>query len=138
MNVVTYLAIPLAIPHYTRTNTHNTPLAICVKIILVIVVWTSSFSLGSYFHIVTFRKQFGICYFAEFTLRCFVHRISDNTFTASNASACFGRTTFETRLDVQCSRNISSSAIRIFRIYSRLCGELPYSIIYRTSIQRSS
>ena len=44
-------------PHYTRTNTYNTPLAMCTKIILITVVWTHSFLLGSYIHTVTFRKR---------------------------------------------------------------------------------
>ena len=70
----------------------------------------------SYSHFQETMSEFGICYFAELTLRCFLHRIGDNTFTASDASACFGRTTFKTRVDVQCSGNISSSAISIFRI----------------------
>ena len=137
MNVVTYLAIP----HYTRTNTHNTPLAICVKILLIAVVWTHSFLLGSYFHTVTFRKR---CESLEYAILrswlCVIlfHRISDSTFIASDPSACFGRTTFETKVVVQRSRNISQSGIRIRRRWSIDFGYVPYNNIFSARIRWSS
>ena len=129
-------------PHYTRTNTQNTPPAMCAKTILISVVWSYSFLLGSYIHEVTFKKpcqSLGYVILRSSLCAVLFHRIGDNTFTAtSDPSACFGRTTFETRVDVQCSRNISSSALRIFRSCIRLCGGDPHRIISIASIQGSS
>ena len=41
----------------THAHPHNTPLAMCAKIILTTVVWTHSFFLGLYIYTVTFRKR---------------------------------------------------------------------------------
>ena len=131
----------LGLAHYTRKYTQYTTSNVhqdnfnhsCLDSLFLFGI------IHSYSHFQETVSQFGICYFAGLTLRCFdlFHRISDSTFTASKPIACFGRTTFATRVVVQRSRNISSCAIRIFR-NSCLFGDVPYINICSASIQWSS
>ena len=103
--------------------------------------WNKVFYLSISIYTVTSRKR---CESLEYAILrsslCVVlfHRIGDNTFTASDPSAYFGRTTFKTRLDVQRSRNISQSGIWILRRSCNHSGYVPYNNICSASIRWSS